>query len=45
VQHTSIALTYKIKAAGSWQEGVIMVMVFFVFYGVAFVGCVGLHLS
>jgi hypothetical protein len=37
VQHTAIALTYKIEAAGSRQVGEIMVLVFFVFCGVVLV--------
>jgi hypothetical protein len=38
MQYTAIALTYKIKAAGSRQAGEIMVSMFFVF--MCCVGCV-----
>ncbi len=43
VQHMAIAFTYKIKAAGSWQVGEIMVSEIIVFCGVVFVDYVGLH--
>jgi hypothetical protein len=36
----AIKLTYKTKAAGSWQTGEIMEWVFFVSFGVVFVVCV-----
>jgi hypothetical protein len=36
-QHTVIALTYKIKYAGSQQVGEIMVLVFFVYFCVVLV--------
>jgi hypothetical protein len=39
MQYLAIALTFKIKANGSWRAGEIMVSVFFVYFGVVLIVC------